>query len=465
MMYPDVVRCQTRLLGMKKAVCSGALVKTIVCVLSLWILLCSCYLDFSFSAPKSPGAAGQPEQEYSCNVVWQSIPFEQLSYLPWKVVGSDYYAISTHDLKSGKRVVLKFDLDTGNVVWESSADLLYLGHIEVIEDTVYTINQQGVMYCLDAATGSLVATVKFDQDETLAERKTVWLGDTTSWKNVLVWGGSGLFRFDTAWIDRKKPPAEVQIISPECLYAVPVGTGVAATPAIDGDVAYCMRTAIHDELGENTIAAYNLATNTLVWERHSNKSTGLVCDGMIVVGDWLYIIDAYGSACFNKYTGGKDASTATGERWVNNCDSGNPYWMFLSADSYGQGLWISNGKMYFTNSAHSNTWKYLGVPEDKAKNIICLSLENGSLVWGDMPSNSPSLGTRPIVANGKAYVNAYKSVRVYDAETGRLLGVDKTITPLYRFSRNDYYAAKGYIIIFSNKDNTDNGRLVAVKAE
>jgi hypothetical protein len=57
------------------------------------------------------------------------------------------------------------------------------------------------------------------------------------------------------------------------------------------------------------------------------------------------------------------------------------------------------------------------------RNIQCIDAKTGNLIWNDISKNSESHGTNPIVAYNRVYVPEGNGMRVYDTETGRLIGV------------------------------------------
>jgi len=418
-----------------------------------------------FSCSFSPKTDVQYEPKINCPVAWELPTGITASSRMVCMNGNSLYTIIGSPDDGLPYKTWKVNLDTGIKTWETIEITGMILAIQICGGYVFVFANSGSnMLCFDDSTGTLLATVQFDVDAELAKDKTVWLGKVVSDGSLLVWGaGEGLCSFDISRIDFSKPASAPQILPPVCLYTVPEYTGVAATPVIEDHIVYFMRHAYMDRVGENTIAAYNLLTDSLVWERKSNKMTGLVIDGMIVAGDWLYIIDAYGSTCINKKTGGKDAFTSTGERWVHNEDE--QWGINFAANPYGMGLVIYDGCLYFTTSAHSNTWSYLQWPKERVQNILCLNCVDGSMRWGDMPYNCDSLGSRPVVAKGKVYIARYEGLRVYDSDTGRLLGVDTSIPSSQKFSTNQYYENGNLVIVLSKNSDGTNGRIIAIRAE
>lgn len=434
----------------------------------LSLVAASCFFGANESGGDDDKPVYQTEHPYTCSVAWECPNTDYGSNVAYKIYGQYIYFVNGSTYFNNPRSLWKVDLDTGEKVWESREIQGMIVGIARVNNTTYLFGENNGYNILsfDDNNGELTATILFDEDEEVASHINVWMGKPIEYGNSLVWGsGVGLCKLDVGRIDYDKPVNEVQVIIPECLFDVPKYCGIAATPVIEDDVVYFMRNAYMDEPGENDIAAYNLATDTLVWQRKSNLMTGLVLDGMRVYGDWLCIVDAFGATCIHKATGGKDATTGDGERWVINEDSDVSYMEIFAADCYGRGLFVSNNKMFYTNGIHSDSDSFIDVPAAKLKNIICLDITTGKPVWTDMPPYfCGSLGASPIVANGKAYVAHDDGLRVYNAETGELLGVDRSITPSGRFSWNTYYAEKGYVIIQSINDD-GNATLKAIRAE
>jgi hypothetical protein len=74
-------------------------------------------------------------------------------------------------------------------------------------------------------------------------------------------------------------------------------------------------------------------------------------------------------------------------------------------------------------------------------------------VWGVLPYNSYSLGITPLVYDGKLYMPLERGLHVYDANTGKLLGVD---TALYGSGSNGTIFQYNNLMILPDSRN-DNG--------
>ncbi len=137
--------------------------KHIVYFVCILMFLSSC----SFNATKPSRYVAQTEFDYSCSVAWASDSLPGIAGAPMKLAGSNCYVVTSEYPASNVMPVVKFDLDTGSIVWKSSADLVTIKSVEVLGNTVYAIANSG-MYCLNATTGALEASVMFDADADIA---------------------------------------------------------------------------------------------------------------------------------------------------------------------------------------------------------------------------------------------------------------------------------------------------------
>jgi outer membrane protein assembly factor BamB len=80
-----------------------------------------------------------------------------------------------------------------------------------------------------------------------------------------------------------------------------------------------------------------------------------------------------------------------------------------------------NNKIYYTTTGTN----YLG--DTGSRNIFCINKNDGKLVWSAIPRKSESLGTNPVIYNGKVFIPHMNGVRVYNADNGKLIGVEKSI--------------------------------------
>ena len=172
---------------------------------------------------------------------------------------------------------------------------------------------------------------------------------------------------------------------------------------------------------------------------------------MYIVGDKLYIIED-GQGCY-RLSDGKVVweQKLTLEEMKTQID--------LAGSIYSAGITYWNDKFYFTNIAGYLTTEMSGIPNEYIKNIECMS-SDGKYVWGDMPDGSGSLYTQPIVLDGKCFVVCWNNLRVYDAETGEIIGIDNSVKSR-GFEKPVTY--EGMFIYFNMNADTGTSELVAIR--
>ena len=159
----------------------------------------------------------------------------------------------------------------------------------------------------------------------------------------------------------------------------------------------------------------------MVWNFKTPYFTGRAPNSLKIIGDTLFVIDTTSPAAFDKRTGQilflKDMS---------GVDPAKEF--FLGCALFSAGFTVSNGKIYYTNSMHSATPSITDIPWDMVYNIVCIDAGTGNLVWKNRPQGVfASLGTFPVVKDGRSYWVTDCGLRVYDADTGELVGVDDSI--------------------------------------
>jgi outer membrane protein assembly factor BamB len=118
------------------------------------------------------------------------------------------------------------------------------------------------------------------------------------------------------------------------------------------------------------------------------------------------------------------------------------------------GFVLYNNRFYYTNSATKTSKN-----EPDWKNTFCVDAQTGNMVWGSIAPWSESLGTNPIVKDGRVYVSQGIGLRVYDAGTGKLVGVDTSICG-HGLGANALY--NNYMITFNTNSDTGMASVIAV---
>ena len=204
--------------------------------------------------------------------------------------------------------------------------------------------------------------------------------------------------------------------------------------------------------GVTYFVAWNLETNTKVWVNEITIEHFLAQGTIQIVGDKIYLL-GNGRYCYDKKTGQ--------ELWhILQTEEDYKNEIIIRTETHIKDILYYDGKFYFTNEEFPGSGSLTGFPQENYKNLICINAEDGSYVWGDMYMFSISNDVVPCVYNDKIYVPGDKYLRVYESQTGKLIGVNKD----YRGTGMDcIYQYKNILLTFIDK--RDHIDLVAIKAE
>ena len=174
------------------------------------------------------------------------------------------------------------------------------------------------------------------------------------------------------------------------------------------------------ENGHVTIVAYDTDTMSVKWQVNTYNNPGYGLNNMYILDEKLFILSGTAVGCFNINDGNVIYEVRpTMEQIKNELIVSTPQWL--------AGMDYYDGKLYVTNLNNSGTASSMGCKPEVIKNIICFDTKDGSYVWGYLPPHASSLCSRPVIVNGKCFVNCFFSLRVFDAKTGELLGRDDSI--------------------------------------
>ena len=119
----------------------------------------------------------------------------------------------------------------------------------------------------------------------------------------------------------------------------------------------------------------------------------------------------------------------------------------LGAGFFLKGITFHNNKLYYTTGLTDLV--YTTHPGIKyVYNIFCVDAATGKMAWGALnprtkQGGGQSLGTFPVVYGDRAYIVTDSGLRVYNASTGALIGVDysvyNSLGDSYNFLYNNYY--------------------------
>jgi hypothetical protein len=410
------------------------------------------------------------KETYKPDIVWKLDAAGEYSPGTNPTVNNEYlYFIELPE--DGGCIVNKVDMSDGRYVWKSKAfDSEEDTTIAVCSNKVYVYMKDHFLYCLSDDDGNILAKIRFDKDFDWKKQS----GDRFSPGNFLIlsydrylyWAtgngndrtdDDGIARFDTSLVDFTEGSDTVQTIVPDFIYTYknqnqPVWENIVEK---DGILYFMTEKNSYINYGDNQVGAVDALTGELVWE-HSTTIPGGASNGMYIAGNKLYAID-WSPGCYELATGN------TIYEKVQSMDD-LMHEVYLGSSLFSRGPYYYDGKFYYTNGNSGDSPSMNGCPEKYNKNILCMNAVTGSYVWGDMPDNGYSLASKPIVVNGKAYFfcDDLHGLRVYDSETGELLGVNTS------YKTGSWACPVLYqntIIFFNSHDNTKTTTVTAFKAD
>lgn len=416
--------------------------------LSLFIfslfLLSSCSLFNLLNTNKSDEEKITKEKVYTPNVVWE---LETKSfYDSWYTKQYDryYYIVEYQTEPDADFFFSKVDLTNGQKKW-SSPVFTGIAKSEPLKARIQDRNciiiggANSVTYILDDENGELLASMVFYQDYE-SEQWDIYGRNTWHWlfiDNGLYWTSSvddekdnegniinpkpqGIVKIDMSKLDFDESANKLQYIEPQMVWVNTINRQhIFIYPVEKDGVIYFVTRDQWEKDGYCIIGAFDTKTNSEKWHKISNKIIGEGWDNMCIAGNRLYIVEQ-GQGCYDLETGETIWEFLDLPDYCRNHTG-------ISASIYSRGITFWNDKLYFTNIAGGSTAAALGVDKSHIQNIQCIDAKTRNLIWGDMPEESGSLDTKPHIVNGQCFVVVWDGLRVYNANTGELIGVDNSV--------------------------------------
>ena len=400
----------------------------------LSLLVSSCVvIDLgSFTPKQEPKPA--PEKRYNAEVVWVREVLSNSLYgryyfsSPPVVAGPHCYFLANET-----SIVVKINLETGKVLWESErVEGQYQGP-QKIGGYVYQPSGNGSITVIDDSNGNIAATVMLGEHETeaLDNDMRYWNSVTVS-GDYLLWGNfprisdyaSGLMRLDSRNIDFTKDPYEAQAVIPELIWSD--GETQITSQISSGDgIVYFLNMA-------GMLIAMDTETGTVIWEQEVPFSEGRNYSyfPLALYGEKILVMED-NLSCYNKYSGDFIFEIAQ----FDDADS-RPY----------------NDRARFT--LHNNFLFYINVYNNT---IIAVNIDTGEIAWkNDVYSHYDRLtqeyyeyhyyGSLAHVYGDSLFVMSDAGLRVYNAANGKFAGIDKRIIldDAYSVLYNDILVFFGY---------------------
>ena len=362
--------------------------------------------------------------------------------------------------------LIKIDMETGVYVWK--ADQIFDGHqwyssnIVKADDKLYFMRKNGIIYCYSDVDGTRLARIQVGTTEQEALHNTYRLETIVTDGTALYWGSAGdlgsisahLLKLDLDTIDYTQNGA-IQIRVPRSLYTKADWRQCTfwSAPIIDGNILFFNTFNIKHPDGYSSLVAIDLQSETVKWEKELHGLQGRVNNDLIIKDNILYMLDVTALLRVDKHTG--EVLT----RYDDEKDP--PYTQPLMIPTVSLcGIWYDDGRLYYTTVGSTETALQTGMSKDLVYSLVCIDAKTLKFLWGFHPVSGTS-STYPVVKDGKAYIVTHiDGLRVFDAKTGKLLGVDKSIIA-WGDEANVLY--KDYFIFFNKNFKTNRATLCAIR--
>jgi len=387
-------------------------------------------LFYSCFNPTQNGKNNEPV--YTTDIAWKTPVNYHISWAnPFESDGYGYYPEESTFFSTATPYyarLVKIDLNNGDIMWKTDdVPAQYTNQAQKIGGYIYLpLEDQDRIMVYNDDDGALVATVSLNQNtSSMHSRNGPYIINTTVWGKYIFWGNintstlknQGLMRFDTSRIDFGIPVENIQLIEPDLVWRTDwQGGAIMAKIVVSEDgIVYFLTPLSGGTVKISYLIAVDAETGAEKWVVERDFGWGDRQNSLVLDGNKLYVIDRK-PCCYDR---------SDGRVIFEKKDAVSEY---TDAARMLLGISFYSNKLYYTTQVHSQT--YLDAPTadpSRLKNIICINGENGNLVWGDLVPGGYSIATFPLVNKGKAYVVTDRGLRVYDAETGVLLGTDKTV--------------------------------------
>jgi len=403
------------------------------------------------------------EPDYIPNIVWQTEVYYNGGWsYPFEAEGYGYYPeeIRSSDIRYCR--LLKIDLNSGEVIWRTEdVQNLYIAQVQKIGSYIYLpLHEKDIIMVYNDIDSSLAATISL-KSESCNYNVGPYL-HTALYNNYIFWGNfwksnsepHGLMRFDTKQIDFTKAPDVVQLIEPKLVWEINEQSMVFTNIVVNNGIVYFLTKRHNFKSGTvktSYLVSLDAETGNVLWVTERDFDRGDIEYSLFLKDDRLFVIDLHPS-CYN---------INTGKHIFENKDT-----IYTMASPFLKGISFYDNKLYYTTQMFSESalWNP-GLDPKFVKNIICIDGDTGDLVWGDLVPKGATLFTFPLVNKEKAYIVTDKGLRVYNANTGALIGVDRTVMSLGR----DHNLLYNNMVIYPNyvamSEYPRKSILTAIKAD
>ena len=432
-------------------------------ILSALLLTACSSCDLLFNSNKQKDTEREPS--YTPNYAWQ-LKLDGMQ-IHSQAYTEDNYLYLLQNIEREKEdgvQLIKIDMETGAYVWK--ADQIFDGHqwyssnIVKADNKLYFMRKNGIIYCYSDIDGTRLARIQVGTTEQEALHNRYKLKTIVTDGTALYWGSAGepgsisahLLKLDLDAIDYTQNGA-IQIRVPRSLYTKADWRQCIfwSAPIIDDNMLYFNTYNRDYPDGYSTLVAIDLQSEMVKWEKKLHGLQGVVHNPLLIQKNIIYILD----------TSLLQIDKQNGDILNRYDEIGPPFTqpMMIPAISL-CGIWYDNDRLYYTTVASTETPSQTGDSWELVYSLVCIDAKTLKFLWGFHPVSGSS-STYPVVKDGKAYIVTHiDGLRVFDAKSGKLLGVDKSIIA-WGDEANVLY--KDYFIFFNKNFKTNRATLCAIR--
>jgi len=376
------------------------------------LIFCAC--DLSPSEPP-------PEKAYRAEILWEREVKSPSTGTRTLVEGQYCYLPAYENYPGGDSNIVKINIETGRVEWESRGIGSFSEKPQKIGTHIYVLTYSGFIDVFNDSDGKLAATVMLGEDETEADNNIGYYCPAAVSGPYLFWGTNGLMRLNSELIDFSIPPGEVQSITPELVWSNSWDAQIYLNLVSEDGILYFLTRSYMpgNPISENpsVLVALNAETGDVIWEREAPHCQGYRDFSLVLNGEKLLVVEVVvngegvNEGIFSSY------DKSTGVPVLENIPVGNATGSFRYQ---GQGITLYNNRLFY-----SDPWGLVSVDADTGKLIWDISASSFIPMF---PNDQISTYFRssPLVNDGKVFIMHGTGLRVYNADTGEFIGVDKS---------------------------------------
>jgi len=408
--------------------------RLLVCICLPALLFSACDFFLNRDPPGPP-----PEKAYRVELLWEREVYSP-SYGSALIEGPYCYLPAYENYPGGGQNIVKINIEeNGRVEWESRE--VRDGAPEKTQKIgayLYVPAYSGFIYVYNDSDGKLAATV---DNSTIGYYSPVAVsGAYLFWGSSVRPAGGGLMRFDSRLIDFSKAPGEVQTITPELVWSNAWQARIYFNLISENGILYFLTRSYMPE-NPSVLVALDAEVGDVIWEREAPYCQGDNDFSLVVNGEKLLVVERVVD----------DEGVIEGTFSSYDKATGAP---FLENISMGHGIGWRGGitTLYNNRLFYSDKW-----------GLVSVDADTGNLIWSisawsflpNLPKNdqeSMYFRSSPLVNNGKVFIMHGTGLRVYDADTGKFIGVDKSLQnrwtdeiAIYQDIYIFYNGSKGYV--------------------